>query len=93
MFLNRIVFNCYDRLNLPDEYFMHLLIIILGDVIGFRKFNSKNIDLTFKKMQIKISTIPDWNHIVYGKGEFLDLRITEKEYQSVIKYVRNKNFL
>ena len=87
----KIFYNCYKYLELPDDYFMQLLIIILGDVKNFRKFFSENADLIFQNTQVYVSFRSCWNSILYKNG--LDLRITEKEYQIIIEYVRNKNFL
>ena len=92
MSLNRILYNCLLNLKLSDEYFMQFLIIMLGNVKTFVEFD-QGVRLVFNNFELNLSIKPTWNNVVYNYSSTLDFRIDKEEYQRVINYVRNKNFL
>ena len=84
----KIFYNCYKYLELPDDYFMQLLIIIFGNLEMHYLYDSfEDINLYFKNTQVYVSTRSNWKNIIYTEFLRIDLRISKREYQKVLDYV------
>lgn len=96
MLSSHIICNCHKKLDIPDDDFLKLLTIILGDMNHYDDRHSSVLSLSFKGMHIFLSSAVGWRNLVYSNRlqsmneeiyYRLDLRVTRELFQKVANNV------
>lgn len=87
MKLSRIIYRFHTNIIIPDEQFIKLLTVVLGDLKSYQRNSDNFLILNFEEVAIYLCTSQNFKNLISMQDKWIDLKVTEKLFQKVLDYV------